>query len=736
MNLFGVEIWNRNDLDSDGNGVIDPAKIPSVSAFDIKDLADSTGLRATWNAKMSGTPTGVTITPAAGAVTSGVVVNHTPTGVSAASAKLNAFYSLSETLEVTTGFLIGLSSDMQFGGTGTKGGREAIQGSVILMAPTQAGASNNRNYVGIQALSSARSGDTGTALTDADSRGAIIALGAMAEAEAGATNLKHVNGMTINYAIAVGASAFIKEGLVISGHTNDKTSAAGIDTAIAISGQGGSVGTKTGIVFTNVHGNHPLLSTGTLIATDGTDTVARGIDFSSYVFSENAFMSPGFSVSGLGKLSITRETGSQGQGFAINHTPTGSATNFVALNRIIVLNDTMTVYDPANPTVGYFGNAFTVDLQFGGAGTKGGRQGIQSIVALMAPTEATNNNRNYVGVLGQATIYSGDGGTDLTLANSKGQCFGMSACIKTLNGATNLKHACGMEIDTQMQTGSSAAIKEGLVILSHPLDKVSGTLVDCALAIAAATGGVGFDHGILFTDAHSKSPIKTTGTLIATDGSATVANGIDLSSYTITGDAFKSTGFAITGSGGVESESVHPFRSVYEDYGVLLRHDATSFYLLLTDINDQWGTFNALRPFTVTVSSGNVNLGNGALFVTHGGSTGVGNTSPTSKLTVSGPIATAPPPANKTTNYAVLATDSSLNFKGSASIAVTLPDPTTCSGRNLHLRNLAAFTVVSASANVAPLNSETAGTAILAAAAGKWAHLQSNGTVWIIMAGN
>jgi hypothetical protein len=50
------------------------------------------------------------------------------------------------------------------------------------------------------------------------------------------------------------------------------------------------------------------------------------------------------------------------------------------------------------------------------------------------------------------------------------------------------------------------------------------------------------------------------------------------------------------------------------------------------------------------------------------------------------------------------------------------------------IKTIAAQTVVSASSNVVPANSATAGTAILAASAGAWALLVSDGTNWVIMA--
>ena len=73
---------------------------------------------------------------------------------------------------------------------------------------------------------------------------------------------------------------------------------------------------------------------------------------------------------------------------------------------------------------------------------------------------------------------------------------------------------------------------------------------------------------------------------------------------------------------------------------------------------------------------------------------------------------------------------------GSGSITVTLPNPATYVGPPIHLKTIAAFTVVSASSNVIPLIGGAAGTAILAATAGKWATLVPNGTSWVIMEGN
>jgi len=112
----------------------------------------------------------------------------------------------------------------------------------------------------------------------------------------------------------------------------------------------------------------------------------------------------------------------------------------------------------------------------------------------------------------------------------------------------------------------------------------------------------------------------------------------------------------------------------------------------------------------------------------------VGTTTASELLTVNGPASFAAP-TTKTANYSMTASDSSLIFNGSASITLTLQAASSYPGRILYVKTIAAQTVVSASSNVVPRTSATAGTAILSATAGSWAMLQSDGTNWVIMAG-
>lgn len=93
-------------------------------------------------------------------------------------------------------------------------------------------------------------------------------------------------------------------------------------------------------------------------------------------------------------------------------------------------------------------------------------------------------------------------------------------------------------------------------------------------------------------------------------------------------------------------------------------------------------------------------------------------------------------PVTKTTSFALGANENEVICNGGASITVTLPSASSWVGRRVRIKTRAAYTVISASSNVKPLDTDTAGTAILAATAGKWAELVSDGSNWVIMAGN
>jgi hypothetical protein len=96
-------------------------------------------------------------------------------------------------------------------------------------------------------------------------------------------------------------------------------------------------------------------------------------------------------------------------------------------------------------------------------------------------------------------------------------------------------------------------------------------------------------------------------------------------------------------------------------------------------------------------------------------------------------------PVTKTASFTLGEDENYVICNGSAAnVTVTLPSGADYIGRTVFLKNLSGtYTVISASSNVKPRTSGTAGTAILAASAGAWATLVcEDGTNWVVMAGN
>lgn len=101
-----------------------------------------------------------------------------------------------------------------------------------------------------------------------------------------------------------------------------------------------------------------------------------------------------------------------------------------------------------------------------------------------------------------------------------------------------------------------------------------------------------------------------------------------------------------------------------------------------------------------------------------------------------GYLATTAPRTGTSATDTIVSTDTSFIANRAGTITLTLESASSVPGKILMVRTIQAQTVVSASSNVVPLVGGAAGTAILAATAGKWALLQSDASNWQIMAGN
>jgi len=107
-----------------------------------------------------------------------------------------------------------------------------------------------------------------------------------------------------------------------------------------------------------------------------------------------------------------------------------------------------------------------------------------------------------------------------------------------------------------------------------------------------------------------------------------------------------------------------------------------------------------------------------------------------SNATFSGYISNTAP-VTKTADFTWAATENwIIADKAAGTLTATLPAAASFTGRTLVIKTIQAQTVVSASSNVVPQVGGAAGTAILAATAGKWARLISDGSNWIVMESN
>ena len=91
-------------------------------------------------------------------------------------------------------------------------------------------------------------------------------------------------------------------------------------------------------------------------------------------------------------------------------------------------------------------------------------------------------------------------------------------------------------------------------------------------------------------------------------------------------------------------------------------------------------------------------------------------------------------PVTKTADFTLADTENWLiNNKSGSTCTVTLPAASSWVGREITFKNMQAQTLVSASSNVVPIDSTSAGTAILLNVVGNWATMVSDGTNWVIM---
>lgn len=386
-----------------------------------------------------------------------------------------------------------------------------------------------------------------------------------------------------------------------------------------------------------------------------------------------------------------------------------------------------------------------------GAGNRFAKMVILNKNAALAGTNT--GLKFYTPFFSQFYVKSGDGGTAGT---PYGAHYGFSSLVQSEAGATYLDTMQGGEIDVAVRAGSSTAIKVGLLVATVNSDAVKGSQFDGAITIGAdSTTTAKWSYGYTLGFPRGPWPFDTNSTLIGTVASTTarVANiGIDFSAVAFTTTPIlmpNNAPWRIKNAAGSLNLDI---LKVDTSDRLVLGTDASGG-VILNQSSSVVGTFTSTGPVAGFVADPRSGSGNsyqlfnaaGTSLTLHNGVRTIftldnnndGSASLVGVMSSAGYATSAP--KTITANYTVdsgATKDASLIANGSASITLTLPSAAANTGRIINIKNIAAFTVISASANVVSLAGGAATTSILAAAAGKFAMLQSDGTNWQIMMAN
>jgi hypothetical protein len=177
--------------------------------------------------------------------------------------------------------------------------------------------------------------------------------------------------------------------------------------------------------------------------------------------------------------------------------------------------------------------AWQIDMVFGGANVRGGRQNGYFTTAQNAATAADNFDRNYVGMQGVAVTYSGDGGSR---SAPKGAYFAMSGLAEVGPNVTGVFNLTSSEFNTILAQGSDVSLNFGIQIASQNASRGVGS--DAAIQVGMLGGGnVTWGTGILFSDGNGGVPLGTDSDAIGFKNVPGVRYGLNCIGVTLTGAA-------------------------------------------------------------------------------------------------------------------------------------------------------------------------------------------------------
>lgn len=305
--------------------------------------------------------------------------------------------------------------------------------------------------------------------------------------------------------------------ITISGGVISSIAPVGASIQVATTGVTG--GTNTRVLFDNsgVLGEYPISGSGNVAMTANpvfTNTVTINVPTGT----------------NLGLSSTQNITGT---------TPAGSPS---FLNQFLIATDTGNTGSQTDNVLSKW--------NFGGAGTLGSRVALHGFGAMTTSMDAADTGSIFAGVEGTMQIAGGDNGGSGT---EKGQGIGILGSASALSGAFNILAMYGVQGEAFVNSSGATVANRAAFIATDQNGGIQASGADAAYAISATTGSPArFKTGFLVSNFQGSNPINANGAILQTVGSATVTTGLDVSSYTFTGNEYNSANMKITGAGAVQ----------------------------------------------------------------------------------------------------------------------------------------------------------------------------------------
>jgi len=294
---------------------------------------------------------------------------------------------------------------------------------------------------------------------------------------------------------------------------------------------------------------------------------------------------------------------------------------------------------------------------------------------------------------------------------------------------------------TLSATGSGGTVTSVSVVSANGFaGTVATSTTTPAITLTTSITGLLYGNGTALAAATISAPLSYTGGTLSIPVATSSANGyLSSTDWTTFNNKGSGTVTSVTGTAPVVSSG-----GATPAISMAAATTSVNGYLTSTD----WNTFNNKGSGTVT-SVAALTLGTSGTDLTS--TVATGTTTPVITLNVPTASATnrgalsstdwstfnnkqaVSAPVTKTANFTVAATELWLiNNKTGSTCTVTLPTPSSYSGRVLYFQNYQAQTLVSASSNVVPLAGGAAATSILLASTGDSATLVSDGSNWLM----